>query len=347
MLTIGESSTCRLVVKMKILCIGDPHIKWNTIPRSREMVESILLIVKERNPDIVVVMGDTLDRFEDVKTTPLDLAVDFLDRLSQMVETFLLIGNHDYPHPSVFMDAPHPFTALRRWQGITVVDKVVNTEIGGYKLTFVPYVATGRFIEALDTAPGWRESRIIFGHQEIKGCKMGAITSMDGDVWDVTNPDLVLGHVHDHQRPQANVLYVGCPAQHSFGDNGLKTISLITLAEGPYHEERIGLGIKKMTLINIEATELLQLVVPETEMLKVVVHGTIAENDAAKKLAIVGILKAAGHKFVFKDRRDVFQARLILDRPQVLRYGDVLYQSMETRPELQDLYRTIFGGQMK
>ena len=83
---------------LKIICIGDLHIKISNMSRAKEMTSRIIETVKDIKPDFVVVMGDTLDRFNDVKTEALTLAIDFLSELHKISKVFLLIGNHDLPN---------------------------------------------------------------------------------------------------------------------------------------------------------------------------------------------------------------------------------------------------------
>ena len=325
---------------LQVLCIGDPHIKYTNIPRSKEMIESVISLVKERKPDIVVVMGDTLDRFEDVKTTALCLAVDFIDRLSKLVKVYLLIGNHDYPNPNVFMNAPHPFTALHRWDSVVVVDKVITHNISGHDLTFVPYVCTGRFVEALNTTDNWINSKVIFAHQEFQGCQMGAITSINGDVWDTSFPEVVSGHIHDYQQCQNNILYIGCPIQHTYGDTNIKTVSMLCINDHGYNEERISLNVKSMKLIHIEALDIMNLIIDKNELIKVIIHGTVADNTSVKKLSIIKELKDNGSKVVFKDRKEV-TTRIRINNDNEIRYGDVFYEEVKDT-DMGEMYTSIF-----
>ena len=97
---------------------------------------------------------------------------------------------------------------------------------------FVPYVPPGKFDDAIKTCDDIgdiKDYKCIFAHQEFYGAKMGAIISKDGDKWPLHNPLVVSGHIHDYQRPQENIIYIGTPMQHAFGDNTKKTISILTI----------------------------------------------------------------------------------------------------------------------
>lgn len=81
--------------KLKVLFIGDVHFKVNNVKESDEMSRKIIELIKERKPDITIVLGDILDRHETIHSTPLCLANDFLLKISELVPLYVLIGNHD------------------------------------------------------------------------------------------------------------------------------------------------------------------------------------------------------------------------------------------------------------
>lgn len=209
----------------KILVIGDPHFKVSNVHDTLLMSKNIILIAHDKKPDIIVVLGDLLDRHEAINMTPLVNAIDFLHQLQDIAPLYVLIGNHDRKNNQDFLSKEHPFTAVKYWNNTIVVDQCHTTVVKNIKLTFVPYVPPGQFQKALDTID-WQDSHLIFTHQEFKGCKMGAITSSHGDEWATTNPYIISGHIHDYQMLQNNILYVGTPIQHKFGENENKFIFL-------------------------------------------------------------------------------------------------------------------------
>ena len=87
---------------LKILTIGDPHFKINNVPESDEFTEKLYEKVAEIQPDIVVCLGDVLDRHETMHMIPHMRATTCMKRLSEMTKLYLLIGNHDRPNNSTF-----------------------------------------------------------------------------------------------------------------------------------------------------------------------------------------------------------------------------------------------------
>jgi hypothetical protein len=100
----------------------------------------------------------------------------------------------------------------------------------------VPYVFPGRFIEALETGchqdkEEWKSKKVIFSHQEFRGCKMGAIVSLEGDEWNSEYPQVISGHIHDNQKVGTNIYYPGTPLQHAFGDSDIRVVCSVEIGE--------------------------------------------------------------------------------------------------------------------
>ncbi len=241
------------------LCIGDLHHKVNNIPATTKMNLAILQVAKDKKPDFIVVLGDSLDRFETIHSIPLRQTIQFFRDLSQIAPLYIIIGNHDKINNSDFLTDIHPFTSLHYWPNTYVIDKVLVQTINNHKFVFCPYVYPGRFKEALQTEnidPLISQITAIFAHQEFLGAKMGAICSTVGDPWDPSYPLVISGHIHNYDRLQSNIIYTGTPIQHAFGDSTDKTISFF-IFNNEFTEERIDLHLpkKKIIYMNVEEAD--------------------------------------------------------------------------------------------
>ena len=85
----------KIMNPITVLVIGDPHFKISNVCDTDLMVESIIRIATERHPDIIVVLGDILDRHENIHVSPLTRSIKFLTSLMTIAPTYALIGNHD------------------------------------------------------------------------------------------------------------------------------------------------------------------------------------------------------------------------------------------------------------
>ena len=333
------------------LIIGDPHFKVSNVRETDAMADAIVDSASQRRPDIIVVLGDTLDRHEAIHVSPLTRAVKFLARLMEIAPTYVLIGNHDLKNNRQFLSDEHPFIALKYWSHrMTIVDTTTMVTINGQQFVFVPYVPPGRFVEALDNCPGWEMSTCIFAHQEFKGAKMGAIISVEGDEWPLVNPYVITGHIHDYQEPQVNILYTGTPIQHAFGDRHDKTISYVTFHSPNEREcERIDLGLRRKQIARITCAEVSTYVPHHNCELKIIISGTSGEIKATMKHVNINVWKQAGHRIAYKelplDRTsisDTTDGNIVSKAP--LRFSQVLYKAISDNPRLDTLYTRIFGS---
>lgn len=210
--------------------IGDPHFKLKYTSEGIEFSKKVLIEADHRNPDFIVILGDTLDTHEVVNIQPHNIACSMIDGLRKIAPVYLIIGNHDLINHKQYLTDQHIFNPLKQWDNVTVVDKPIVENIKGEVFTFCPYVENGKFGYALEQTYSqehfWDESLCIFAHQEFKGCKMGAKISEDGDEWEVTYPMVVSGHIHSYQ-VLGNIYYPGSAIQHAFGESHNKRVWLI------------------------------------------------------------------------------------------------------------------------
>lgn len=306
---------------IRALIIGDIHFKPKNIREGEIFVKRVLKVVQKEKPTFVVILGDTLDTHENVKTPAFNLACDFIDELTELSHVYLIIGNHDLINNRQFLTTNHPFNNLKKWKNITVVDKVVHDTFGEYSFTFCPYVEPGKFQDALDTvlASGviWEFTNCIFAHQEFYGCKMGAITSEIGDKWDEDYPPVISGHIHDEQIVGKNIFYTGSAIQHAFGESSNKRIWLVTFDENSKEITTSQYGsyfnVKKINL-KMRGKKIIYLPVDEIEKfgqekiqkmskrndIKLSLKGTTEQFHVFRNKKVYNDLRQIGIKFAYK-----------------------------------------------
>jgi len=244
-------------MKTKGIVIGDQHFKVSNIPEVEDYINKIKVIVEYQSPDFIVLLGDMLDQHEKIHTTPLNKAYDFINTMRQIAQTFVIVGNHDMTNNSVFLTDEHWLNAMKEWDNVVVVDKAIVHSINDMEFVLCPYVFSGRFEEALNTIENydWRNAKCIFCHQEFEGCKMGSIISIDGDRWDIKNPNVISGHIHKNQTIN-NIYYPGSSMQVSFGETDRNIISSVEFNdyEKDYvlNEIEIDLPRKKIVYIDVD-----------------------------------------------------------------------------------------------
>lgn len=134
---------------MKILALGDPHFMNGNLYFMRWACHEIFELIDQQQPDLVVCLGDTLHEHERIGMMAQTMAIKFFFEIANRCRLIVIIGNHDRANATDFLSENHSMVGLLNSPNITVVDHVIWDR----KLNFiyVPYVAPGRFEEALAT----------------------------------------------------------------------------------------------------------------------------------------------------------------------------------------------------
>jgi len=341
---------------VKAFVIGDPHFKAKLLAEGQEFTEKTLKAARRAAPEFIVILGDTLDTHEVVRVQPHNLACQLVEGLSQIAPVYLLIGNHDLINQTQFLTSNHIFGPLKRWKNVTVVDKPVYATYGDYSFVFCPYVQPGRFTEALDRLVSegetWDLADCIFAHQEFHGCKMGAITSEEGDKWDEAYPPVISGHIHDAQTVGSNVFYPGSALQHAFGedpDKRLWEVSFGDTDDPPYFTvKKIHLGMKgkKIVYLDIENVSEFNEKLLERYHIKLTLRGTSEQFKVFRRGKRYSDLRKKGVKFSYDPvTSDVDAASGEARSRKEVSYTEVLKSVVQTKTEaVKDAYREIVGA---
>lgn len=293
---------------LSVIAIGDPHFKVDNIQEVDMFIEKIEKLCLEKQPDIIICLGDLLHTHERLHTTPLNKAYEFIERMRKITLTYVIVGNHDYIQNQQFLTDNHWMNGMKEWTDVIIVDKVIHDKQKGIKIALTPYVPPGRFEEALNTNPdNWKDVNCIFAHQEFYGCKMGAIVSVEGDRWDLNNPLVVSGHIHSKQTPQPNIYYTGSAMQHAFGESEKNIIAFITYNEDKsYNIEEIDLQLprKKIIYMNMDNINTYSVKEKNDDDIKITLTGNYDEFKAFKKSEKYKQLTDDGTKVVFKVKKE-------------------------------------------
>ena len=337
---------------VSILFIGDQHFKTDNIKEIDLFIISIEKITIQKKPTIIILAGDLLDSHERLHITPLNKAYELVNKLRILAPVYILVGNHDMCNNQQFLSDNHWMNGMKNWKNTYIIDKVHYETINDFNFTFVPYVFTGRFEEALNTIDEWKSSHCIFAHQEFFGCKMGAIISMEGDKWSLHYPPIVSGHIHLNQTPQKNIYYPGSSLQTSFSDPFNNIVALLSFRSNNdiYELEEIPLCLpkKKIMYIKIEDVNIVQIsdLVRDNYKIKLSLSGTVEQFKAFKKTSIYkDITKHQTVKIVFKQNLpDNLSDNIIEHRS----FNDVLHQLIvsENNKYLYKIYELIINNKL-
>ena len=310
---------------MLLMLIGDPHFKRDNLDIMSKVCSEILELIDQRKPNLVISLGDSLDTHERLYLPALTDATKFYTEIAKRCELVVLIGNHDRQNNSDFLSEMHPFVGLKQHPNITIVDTTIWDKEKNF--IYVPYVANGRFNEALSKVDYFpfkdgivdleitQKPRLIFAHQEFEGCLMGVLSSTSGDTWSQHLPQIFSGHIHEYQCV-GKVCFVGTPVQQNYGEGTDKALMMVYLedTEKPKFQcERIRLTSAPVrTTVHMTIADLPNFanMIPPNCMVKVVMHIDAIDSAALKINPLYLALKSSVDKVTEKivsDRSSVAQ----------------------------------------
>lgn len=191
---------------MRILFVGDPHLKISRFDLAVRFLNWVCEVKEELKPDLVVNLGDT---FNDHAVLRSEIISEFKKHVRDIVrdgtEYFYVLGNHDQHKPG-----DSKYHALQGIDGINnfhVFDKIVETE----GITYVPYTHNPEEFPKIKT-------QLCVAHQTFIGCDYGFFRPEEGVKGPDTGAELIIsGHIHMRQQFD-NVIYPGTPYAQNLND---------------------------------------------------------------------------------------------------------------------------------
>ncbi len=200
---------------MKILFIGDMHLRINKFSLALQFLAWINKFIEEQKPDLVVNLGDAADTHAIIRSEVLNELMSHVYHVVDMGIPYVYVaGNHDYytPKDSKY-HALLPFK--NRIANLYIVDEPQDL----FGMTFVPYLADGNDFPK-KTQP------ICVAHQTFLGADYGPVNALEGVDADTISADIIIsGHIHKKHN-LGKVVYVGSPYSQDASDaNQIKGIS--------------------------------------------------------------------------------------------------------------------------
>lgn len=206
---------------MKILRIGDPHIKPTNVDEAERLMHFVNDTILERQPDRVEIMGDLFHTHSIVRLEVLEFWEGWLDTLTshENIDFYVLRGNHDMASDAEFSaSALLAFKHLKR-KNLKICEL---PRVDGIYAYVSYYKDHDRFIEI---ANGCAESgaKVLICHQTFDGSRYETgIYAPDGIDASKINFNLIIsGHIHTHQdmmKDGRRILYPGTPKWDTAAD---------------------------------------------------------------------------------------------------------------------------------
>lgn len=200
---------------MKILRIGDPHIKPVNIDECEALMHFIHDTVLNEKPDRLEILGDLFHTHSILRLEVINFWDSWLDILSEAVETIVLVGNHDQSGDySADYHALSVFHRIKR-RNLKIIENPQNQGIFAY----VSYMHDPeKFIETANTL-ATQGAKVLVCHQTFNGAKYeSGVYAPDGiDPSRLNFALIVSGHIHSTQA-FGNVKYPGTPKWDTASD---------------------------------------------------------------------------------------------------------------------------------
>jgi UDP-2,3-diacylglucosamine pyrophosphatase LpxH len=341
-----------------ILIIGDTHFRSKHLSEGEAFVQRVLEIAIQKSPTAIVLLGDILDTHETAKVQPFKLACRFIEDLSGIAPTYVLMGNHDLMNQSQFCTDNHFFNPLKKWENVFIVDVPQVAFIGDHKVVLCPYVPPGRFVEALELLDdNFRTADCIFAHQEFKGADMSSgdggtkvPASSKGDDWDRSFPPVISGHIHKPHVLNGNIFYLGSAMQIAFDEEPNKCLNILrfndaTTSLSSDNFEKISLGLKGKITLNYSFEELREFdeSLADTYYLKLKITGEQQQFRHFKTSELYKSLVNKGVKITFElnDSRTVDAS--VTKRTTPLTFRQALKEMVrDSNEKVQNAYKEVF-----
>lgn len=182
---------------MKILRVGDPHIRPNNIQEATQLMEFICNIVKSAKVDRLEILGDLFHTHAVVRLEVLEFWDKWLQRFSDIVETVVLVGNHDMGGD--YHSDSHALTVFKRIKNerLRIIDKPTAIGIFGY----VPYIHDNEQFLGAVRGLASQGSKVLVCHATFSGSQFDngfyAPEGINPD--DVPFEKIISGHIHKEQ----------------------------------------------------------------------------------------------------------------------------------------------------
>lgn len=206
---------------MKILRIGDPHIKPNNIDEAEKLFHFINDTILERKPDRVEILGDLFHTHSVIRLEVLEFWDAWLDILSEACELVVLVGNHDMTGNYSYHE--HALTVFKRLQSKKRNLKIVELPRVEGIYGYMPY--THKQDNFISLANG-----LIDYGAKVLVCHQSFLTSkFESGMYDPSGFDssllrfelIISGHIHKYQKVIADgktIIHPGTPKWDTASD---------------------------------------------------------------------------------------------------------------------------------
>lgn len=184
-------------MSLKILRVGDPHIRPSNLVEAENLMAFILKLVKSAKIDRLEILGDLFHTHAVLRLEVVDFWNRWLESFSDIVETVVLVGNHD--QTGDHHKGTHALEVFKRINSerLKIIDR--PTVLGQF--IYAPYIhSEGDFVAAVHGIDG-HETKTLVCHAEFSGSQYdnGFYAPHGFNPDNVKVAHIISGHIHKEQ----------------------------------------------------------------------------------------------------------------------------------------------------
>lgn len=218
---------------MKILYVGDPHVKVSNIPECERLVDFIIKTAGEQDVDQITILGDMFHTHAVVRIEVIDFWRRALWDMSTLGKPiYCLVGNHDQPGSKEKEQDMNALLSLRNLTNmVRIIDRPFldpHTNIG-----YVPYHSNEHHFKGAAAELYSQGNKCLIAHQTFTGAQYenGFFSEEGIDPGSLLQEEIISGHIHKCQQV-GKCFYPGTPKWDTMSDaNQPKGLYIITHAE--------------------------------------------------------------------------------------------------------------------
>lgn len=272
----------------RVLFLSDIHLGVRTA--STEWLENIQeyfdnffipLVKKYKNSGekvLLVIAGDFFDNRQHIDINVLNIGADLMMKLSNVMEVFMIIGNHDiYKKKDIDISSLRLF---KSFNNVNILSEISELTLkNNKKMTFIPWV--GDHNEEMKLLSK-QDSDFVVMHTEIAGLKFdNGREIIDGtSVESLKSGKIYSGHIHKRQESD-RVVYLGAPYQLRRSDigNTKGVYSLVFKEDGDVKQEFVE-NTYSSKFLRLKLGDILEL---KTSQLKEIVENNYVDIIVKKR----------------------------------------------------------------
>lgn len=195
---------------IRILRVGDPHIRPNNIEEANKLMFFIKEVILKAKIDRLEILGDLFHTHAIIRVEVLQFWNEWIQVFSSIVETVIIVGNHD--QSGDYHSGDHSLKVFKNYMSMFPRLKIVDVPVMYGKYAYMPYIHNNEeFIKQANSLHN-AGATILVCHATFDGSTFENGTYAPGGI----DPSLLLfdkvisGHIHKEQE-FGKIDYPGTP----------------------------------------------------------------------------------------------------------------------------------------